>query len=216
VDQRANETANDLYSIRIDNSAGSSIFGKTINSSSIYVDDWTNDLNLFDLSNKVAVVTGSTRGLGHAIAEAYLAAGASVVISSESVAATEQAEVEFKRGGFERVVGRVCDVTDDLQQQSLLEAAIANFGGIDILVANAGVADGFSGSVDISLGCQSGQRRAIVREDCSCIERTRWRNDHFDVEPRWRAWQHAPGSICPFQGGLGPARQKSCRRVGTL
>ena len=93
------------------NSAGSSIFGKTINSSSIYVDDWTNDLNLFDLSNKVAVVTGSTRGLGHAIAEAYLAAGASVVISSESVAATEQAEVEFKRGGFERVVGRVCDVT---------------------------------------------------------------------------------------------------------
>ena len=55
-------------------------------------------MNLFDLSNKVAVVTGSTRGLGHAIAEAYLAAGASVVISSESVAATEQAEVEFKRG----------------------------------------------------------------------------------------------------------------------
>ena len=107
-------------------------------------------MNLFDLSNKVAVVTGSTRGLGYAIAEAYLAAGASVVISSESLDATQEAEAEFKRKGFERVAGMVCDVTDDLQQQSLVEAAIANFGGIDILVANAGVADEFSGSIDIS------------------------------------------------------------------
>jgi NAD(P)-dependent dehydrogenase (short-subunit alcohol dehydrogenase family) len=109
-------------------------------------------VNLFDLTNKVAVVTGATRGLGHAIAEAYLRAGASVVISSENATDTKQVEVAFKDAGYKRVVGIVCDVTNDLQQQALLDAAITNFGGIDILVANAGIADGSTGSVDILRG----------------------------------------------------------------
>jgi NAD(P)-dependent dehydrogenase (short-subunit alcohol dehydrogenase family) len=104
-------------------------------------------LNLFDLSNKVAIVTGSTRGLGRAIAEAYLAAGASVVVSSENAAATAEAERDIRAAGYEHVLGITCDVTDDIQQRTLVDSTLSRFGGIDILVANAGIADEFSGSI---------------------------------------------------------------------
>jgi NAD(P)-dependent dehydrogenase (short-subunit alcohol dehydrogenase family) len=105
---------------------------------------------LFDLTGKVAIITGSTRGLGRAIAEAYLIAGASVVISSEDADACRTAESQLGLLAPGRVVALKCDVRSTAEQRALIECAIARFGGLDILVANAGIADRFSGSVATS------------------------------------------------------------------
>ncbi|MBV6756678.1 SDR family NAD(P)-dependent oxidoreductase [Rhodococcus opacus] len=90
------------------------------------------------LKGKVAVVTGASRGLGRAIAEGFLAAGAKVVVaarSSESLAAfVETAKVA---GGSALAV--TCDVTDEAAVEQAAHAAIAEFGRIDILVNNSGV-----------------------------------------------------------------------------
>ena len=89
--------------------------------------------DLFDLSGKVAIVTGSTRGIGLGIGKALQAAGASIVISSESAA--ETARVADELGAF----GVGCDVTQPTDLQRLVGDTITRFGGIDILVCNAGI-----------------------------------------------------------------------------
>lgn len=91
---------------------------------------------LFDLSGKVAVVTGSTRGLGYAIAEALIAHGATVIVSSED--ADDTAAAAAKLGG----IGIACNVADDTAIAALVAAATDRFGGIDILVSNAGIQGG--------------------------------------------------------------------------
>ena len=103
--------------------------------------------NLFDLTGKVALITGSTRGLGRAIAEAYLQAGARVVVSSEDAAACAATEAELNSNWKNRFIAVTCDVTFDEQQKVLLDTAVSRFGGLDILVANAGISDGFTGSL---------------------------------------------------------------------
>ena len=102
---------------------------------------------LFELNGKVAIVTGSTRGIGRAIAEQLLFAGASVVISSEDAASCEAAARELGREWDDRVLAVPCDVRNDQQQHALVNAATTHFGGLDILVANAGIVDEHTGSV---------------------------------------------------------------------
>jgi NAD(P)-dependent dehydrogenase (short-subunit alcohol dehydrogenase family) len=92
--------------------------------------------NLFDLAGKVALVTGSSRGLGYAIAEAFIAHGASVVVSSED--ADDTAAAAARLGA----VGIVCDVADDAAIATLVAQTTARLGGIDILVCNAGISGG--------------------------------------------------------------------------
>ena len=91
---------------------------------------------LFDLTGKVAVVTGSSRGLGYAIAEAMIAHGATVVVSSESEADTAAAAAELG------AIGITCDVSDDKAIVALVAQMAERFGGIDILVSNAGIQGG--------------------------------------------------------------------------
>lgn len=88
---------------------------------------------LFDLSGKVALVTGSTRGIGRAIAEAMQAAGAKVVISSENTEDTAKAAEELG------TIGITADVTDREALAALVDGTTAAFGGLDILVCNAGI-----------------------------------------------------------------------------
>jgi NAD(P)-dependent dehydrogenase (short-subunit alcohol dehydrogenase family) len=90
-------------------------------------------MNLFGLTGKVAIVTGSTRGIGRAIAEAFVDAGASVVVSSESATETQSAATEI--GAY----GIACDVTDDAALVALVSRTVAHSGGLDILVCNAGI-----------------------------------------------------------------------------
>lgn len=90
-------------------------------------------MSRFDLHGKRAIVTGSTRGIGRAIAESFIDAGASVVISSESVEDT--AEVARALGQ----PGCAADVTDDAALEGLVDCALSELGGLDILVCNAGI-----------------------------------------------------------------------------
>ncbi|MFN3456653.1 MAG: SDR family NAD(P)-dependent oxidoreductase [Novosphingobium sp.] len=88
---------------------------------------------LFDLSGKRAIVTGSTRGIGRAIAEALIAQGARVVISSEDAADTARVATELAMPGI------ACDVADDKALKSLVDFTAESLGGIDVLVCNAGI-----------------------------------------------------------------------------
>jgi NAD(P)-dependent dehydrogenase (short-subunit alcohol dehydrogenase family) len=93
---------------------------------------------LFNLNGKVAVVTGSTRGIGKAVARALAEAGARVILSSEDPAACVKAEVEFEAAGLD-ARGIPCDVVEPTQLKRLADHTKATFGDIDILVCNAGI-----------------------------------------------------------------------------
>jgi len=89
------------------------------------------------LDGKVAVVTGSSRGLGLAIAQAYAGQGAAVVVSSRTASAVDQAVAGLRQKGFS-AVGLACDSANPLQVEALAELAISSFGKLDIWVNNAG------------------------------------------------------------------------------
>ncbi len=88
---------------------------------------------MFDLSGKSAIVTGSTRGIGRAIAEVLIAQGARVVISSEDAEDTTHSAAELGQPGI------ACDVADDAALVRLVDSALGQLGGIDVLVCNAGI-----------------------------------------------------------------------------
>ena len=87
-----------------------------------------------DLTGKVAIVTGSTKGIGRAIAEHLLEAGASVIVNARSAADVEA--VADALG--DRALGIVADMGDASQCQRLVDATVEHFGRLDILVNNAG------------------------------------------------------------------------------
>lgn len=90
------------------------------------------------LKGKVAVITGGSRGLGLAIAEAITQQGAGVVIASRSQASVLQA-VEALQDRGARVQGTTCDVGDREEVERLAQFAVSQFGGFDIWINNAGV-----------------------------------------------------------------------------
>jgi NAD(P)-dependent dehydrogenase (short-subunit alcohol dehydrogenase family) len=97
-----------------------------------------NQSTLFDLEGKVAVITGSSRGIGKAIALRMAEHGAHVVISSRKLDACDAVVAEIKaRGGT--AMARACHVGRKEDLEALIGATIAEWGGIDILVCNAGV-----------------------------------------------------------------------------
>lgn len=90
-------------------------------------------MKCFDLAGKVAIVTGSTRGIGRAIAEALIDAGAHVIVSGEHPEETERTAAALCQCGI------ACDVTDDAALARLVDETIALHGGLDILICNAGI-----------------------------------------------------------------------------
>jgi NAD(P)-dependent dehydrogenase (short-subunit alcohol dehydrogenase family) len=88
---------------------------------------------MFNLAGKIAIVTGSTRGIGHAIAKAFITAGASVVVSSDLQDDTRRTAEELGAQGI------TCDVSDETALAQLVNGTIAKFGGLDILICNAGI-----------------------------------------------------------------------------
>ncbi len=92
--------------------------------------------SLFDLKSKVALITGSTRGIGKSIAEELARAGCKVVVSSRKAEACESVRAEFEKQGFE-VLAQPCNVSRKEELQRLVDAALAKWGRIDIAVANA-------------------------------------------------------------------------------
>ena len=91
---------------------------------------------MFDLTGKVALVTGATRGIGRSIAEELARAGAKVAICSRKAEACETARAEMAGQGLE-VMARPCNVSRKEELQALVDATTAKWGAIDIVVANA-------------------------------------------------------------------------------
>ncbi len=94
--------------------------------------------SLFDLTGRVALVTGGSKGLGKAMARGFAEAGADVVIASRHAEELKAAEEEIREGLGVRVVSVVADLTNPDGPARLAEAAVKAFGKIDILVNNAG------------------------------------------------------------------------------
>ncbi len=92
-----------------------------------------------ELREKVAVVTGSTKGIGRAIAAALIAEGVHTVISSRSAGDVERTVAELGARGPGKAAGLACDVRDHGQVRRLMAFAVERFGGLDILVNNAGI-----------------------------------------------------------------------------
>ena len=95
-------------------------------------------LNMFDLSDKVAIVTGSTKGIGKAIAISLAEHGAKVVVSSRDKVRVQETVDLMKSKGHE-VIGIPCNVGNKAQLINLVEETIKNLGQVDIAVGNAAI-----------------------------------------------------------------------------
>lgn len=96
---------------------------------------------LFDLSGKVAIVTGGGRGLGQQIAEGFAEAGANVVVCSRNQEACAKVSEGLKQLGVESLALK-CDVTNPEDVNHVVERTAEKFGRIDILVNNSGASWG--------------------------------------------------------------------------
>ena len=92
------------------------------------------------LRDKVAVITGASRGIGLAIAEAFAAEGCDVVLASRSWSSLRSAAENLTRSARVRVMAKNCDVADPKQVSRLFDTVKQRFPRIDILVNNAGFA----------------------------------------------------------------------------
>src|SRR3984893_14028404 len=97
--------------------------------------------NLFDLTGRIAIVTGGSRGLGQEMAEGLAEAGACLMLCARREEWLTPAVAELRARGF-AVEGAVCDVSKPAEVQSVVDRTIAAFGKVDILVNNAGLSWG--------------------------------------------------------------------------
>jgi NAD(P)-dependent dehydrogenase (short-subunit alcohol dehydrogenase family) len=89
---------------------------------------------------KTIIITGSTRGIGYGLADAFLARGCRVVVSGRSQGSVDKAVASLTAThGGERLVGQPCDVTDEAAHQVLWDAGVSAFGRVDVWVNNAGI-----------------------------------------------------------------------------
>jgi 3-oxoacyl-[acyl-carrier protein] reductase len=89
------------------------------------------------LTGQTAIVTGGAQGLGYAIAEKFIAEGARVVLGDLDLGATEAAAKQL--GGDDVALPVRCDVTQADEVDALVASAVERFGGLDIMVNNAGI-----------------------------------------------------------------------------
>ena len=104
---------------------------------------------MFDLSGRVALVTGATRGIGKSIAEELARAGAKVALCSRKAEACEFTKKEFLQHGLD-VLAMPCNVSRKEELQALVDATRAKWGRIDIVVANAASNPHFGPLTEIS------------------------------------------------------------------
>ena len=93
---------------------------------------------LFDLTGRVALVTGGARNLGRDMACALAEAGADVALTGRTLEAAQKTAGEIAAEAGRKIVGFACDVRYEDQVSALVDAVLAEFGRIDILVNNAG------------------------------------------------------------------------------
>ena len=96
------------------------------------------NMNAFSLEGKVAWITGASYGIGFAIAEAYAAAGATIVFNDRGPEQLERGMANYEAAGI-KAHGYICDVTDEDAVQATVKKIEEEVGTIDILVNNAGI-----------------------------------------------------------------------------
>lgn len=98
-----------------------------------------NVLDMFALRGKRALVTGASSGIGKKVARAYVQAGADVAIAARNFEALQHIAGELGADGDGKVVPIACDVTRPDQVNGMVDRVVADLGGIDIAVCNAGI-----------------------------------------------------------------------------
>jgi len=93
----------------------------------------------FDLTGKVAVVTGGSKGLGHAMAAGLASAGANLLVSSRNLEEGQAVADDLQRDFGIRAIAFAGDVASPDESDAMIQAALEEFGKIDILIANAGI-----------------------------------------------------------------------------
>ena len=96
-------------------------------------------IKLFDLTGRVAIITGGSKGLGAAMAEGLASAGANLLLTSRNQDEVEATAAQIQSDYGNKVIGMAADVTDADQVAAMTERAISEFGKIDILINNAGI-----------------------------------------------------------------------------
>ncbi len=99
-----------------------------------------------NLENKVALVTGGSKGIGYGIAESLLKMGMRVAITSRTQQAADKAAVDLKKIGRGEVLALEADVRNGKTQQTAVDKLLRKWGTLDVLVANAGL--GYFGSIE--------------------------------------------------------------------
>jgi len=112
--------------------------------------DYKKTAQHFDLSEKVIVVTGGTRGLGLAMVRAFAEAGAKLVVSSRKAEACEDVASLLRDELGAQCIGVPCHVGDWDACDALIEAAYAEYGRVDVLVNNAGMSPLYENLTSIS------------------------------------------------------------------
>lgn len=145
------------------------------------------------LDGKVALVTGGTRGIGRAIAEAYAMAGAAV-----GVLARKPAELEETTHALEAIGARVMTVVGSAGDPTTIETAVARcvdeLGALDVLVNNAATNPAFGPTVDV-------ESRAVRK-----ILEVNVEGPLLLVQAAWRAWMREHGGVILNVGSLGGLR----------
>ena len=114
------------------------------------MDDGRGAAALFDLTGRVALVTGGTRGLGREMVSALAAAGADVIVSSRKPDACDEVAGQVADESGSRVVGLPCHVGRWQELDALVEAAYGEFGRVDVLVNNAGMSPLYPSPADVT------------------------------------------------------------------
>jgi len=141
-----------------------------------------------DLGGRTAIVTGASRGIGLAIAEALLAGGANVVLTSRHEEAATAAAASL---GSERAVGFPAHATDEQAAQRCIDFAVERFGRLDILVNNAGTNPAFGPVVDQDKG------RFMKTLDVNLWAPVLW------TGLAWRAWMRDHGGAVVNTASVG-------------
>ncbi|MEV0373025.1 SDR family oxidoreductase [Streptomyces sp. NPDC050636] len=161
------------------------------------------DSGLPELSGKVALVTGGSRGIGHGIAQALVARGDRVVITGRNEDALKEA---VDRLGADRVIGVAGKAHDEAHQAVAVERAMETFGRVDYLVNNAGTNPVFGPIADLDLSVARKVFETNVVSALGFAQRT------------WHAWQKENGgaivniasvaglNASPFVGAYGMSK----------